>query len=54
MNKLSKPVFNDEEYKALVRLINTLTSWTRSYQFNKDVEKISACLQASEHINENK
>ena len=62
MNKLSKPVFYDEEYKALCRLIKYLTDLTEwkehsnwnNKEFNKDLETINGCLQASEYVNENK
>ena len=56
MDKLSKPVFNDEEYKSLCRLIKYLTKaykpWNNK-EFNKDLETIKECLQASEYVNEN-
>ena len=56
MNKLSKPVFNDEEYKTLCRLIKYLTVTTQlkghshwdDKQFNEELEIINGCLQASE------
>ena len=61
MDKLSKPVFSDEEYKALCRLIKYLSVTTQlkehshwsDKKFNKDLETINGCLQASEYINEN-
>ena len=61
MDKLSKPVFNDKEYKALVNLMNFLTVTTKlkehshwnDKQFNEELEIINGCLQASEYVNEN-
>ena len=62
MDKLSKPVFNDEEYKALLRIVayskmylNSLKDkeWILDKQLENDVNLISGCLQASEYINEN-
>ena len=62
MDKLSKPLFNDEEYKTLCRLIKYLTVTTQlkghshwdDKQFNEELEIINGCLQASEYINENR
>ena len=63
MDKLSKPVFNDEEYKALIRIVsyskmylNSLKDkqWILNKQLEDDVNLISDCLQASEYVNENR
>jgi hypothetical protein len=61
MDKLSKPVFNDEEYKALLNLMNFLTVITKlkehshcnDEEFLDALQMINNCLQASEYVNEN-
>ena len=61
MDKLSKPVFNDEEYKALLDLMNFLTVKTKlkehshctDEKFINALQMVNDCLQASEYVNEN-
>ena len=58
---LSKPVFNDEEYKALLDLMNFLTVKTKlrehshctDEKFIDALQMVNDCLQASEYVNEN-
>jgi hypothetical protein len=62
MDKLSKPVFNDEEYKALLDLMNFLTVTTKlrehshctDEKFINALQMVNDCLQESEYVNKNR
>ena len=57
MDKLSKPVFNDEEYKAFKRLMHYLAYYGPKSAYKSypdDIVTLVNSLQASEYVNENR